>query len=89
MNEPTYVSTEENQELACGVYPNPGSRNIQIESPSENAVVRFYDLQGRLMTAKLFSFGTAINAESWPTGIYLWEIWHDNQKAASGKWVKE
>ncbi len=89
MNEPTYVNTEEKQELACGVYPNPGSGNVKIESTSENAVVRFYDLQGRLVTARLFSFGTTIDTESWPFGIYLWEIWQDNQKAASGKWVKE
>lgn len=89
MNEPTYVNTEEKQELTCGVYPNPGSGNVKIESHSENAVVRFYDLQGRLVTARLFSFGTTIDTESWPSGIYLWEIWQDNQKAASGKWVKE
>ena len=89
MNEPTYVGTEEKQELECGIYPNPGNGSIKVESPSEHAVVRFYDLQGKLMTARMFSFGTSINAESWPTGIYVWEIIHDNQKAASGKWVKK
>lgn len=89
MNEPTYVGTEEKQELTCGIYPNPGNESIKVESPSEHAVVRFYDLQGKLMTARMFSFGTSINAESWPTGIYVWEIIHDNQKAASGKWVKK
>ena len=89
MNEPTYVGTEEKQELACGIYPNPGNGSIKVESPSENAVVRFYDLQGKLMTARMFSFGTSIDTENWPTGIYVWEIIHDNQKAASGKWVKK
>ena len=80
---------EENQELTCGIYPNPGSTNVRIESPYENAVVRFYDLQGKLVKARLFSFSTDINAENWPSGIYVWEIWHDNQKTASGKWLKE
>ena len=89
MNEPTYVGTEEKQELECGIYPNPGNESIKVESPSENAVVRFYDLQGKLMTARMFSFGTSIDTENWPTGIYVWEIIHDNQKAASGKWVKK
>ena len=89
MNEPNYEGTEENQELTCGIYPNPGSTNVRIESPYENAVVRFYDLQGKLVKARLFSFSTDINAENWPSGIYVWEIWHDNQKTASGKWLKE
>jgi hypothetical protein len=41
------------------------------------------------MTARMFSFDTSIDTENWPTGIYVWEIIHDNQKAASGKWVKK
>ena len=89
MNEPTYEGAEENQELANNIYPNPGNGRVRIESPSENAVVRFYDLQGKLVEARLFSFSTDINTENWPTGIYVWEISHDNQQVASGKWVKE
>lgn len=89
MNEPTYVGTEENQDLACSVYPNPGNSSVRIEAQTEGAVVRFYDLQGRLIKAKMFDFQTNINAEDWPSGIYLWEIWHDNQKETSGKWIKE
>ena len=89
MNEPTYVGTEENTKQSSTVYPNPGKGSIRIEAQSESSVVRFYDLQGRLMKAKLFDFQTSIDAEDWPSGIYLWEIWHDNQKEASGKWVKE
>ena len=41
------------------------------------------------MKAKMFDFNTSIDAQNWPSGIYLWEVWHDNQKEASGKWVKE
>lgn len=88
-NEPTYVSTKENKDASSNVFPNPGSGSITVEAKTENAVIRFYDLQGRLVLAKMFDFQTNVSAEDWPSGMYLWEIWHDNQKAASGKWVKE
>ena len=88
-NEPPYVGTEEHEGLACCVYPNPGNGDVRVEAPTENTIVRFYDLQGKLMKAKMFDFNTSIEAENWPSGIYLWEIWHDNQKEACGKWIKE
>lgn len=88
-NKPTYLETEENAKQSFSIYPNPGTSCVNIKAQTEGAVVRFYDLQGKLMKAKMFDFNTSIDAENWPSGIYLWEIWHDNQKEASGKWVKE
>ena len=88
-NEPTYEETAENAKQTFSVYPNPGTSRVNIEAQTEGAVVRFYDLQGKLMKAKMFDFNTSIDAQNWPSGIYLWEVWHDNQKEASGKWVKE
>jgi hypothetical protein len=87
--EPVYMSANENGQAKCCVYPNPGKDNLMIEAPTEDAVIRFYNLQGQLMLARPFDFSAKINTESWPSGIYLWEIWHDNQKQASDKWVKE
>jgi hypothetical protein len=89
MNKPTYEDVVEKNGLLCGIYPNPGTNCVQIEAQTEGAVVRFYDLQGKLMKAKMFDFNTSIDADNWPSGIYLWEIWHDNQKEACGKWIKE
>ena len=89
MNKPTYEDVVEKNGLLCGIYPNPGTNCVQIEAQAEGAVVRFYDLQGKLMKAKMFDFNTSIDADNWPSGIYLWEIWHDNQKEACGKWIKE
>lgn len=88
-NEPTYEETAENAKQTFSVYPNPGTSRVHIEAQTEGAVVRFYDLQGKLMKAKMFDFNTSIDSENWPSGIYLWEIWHDNQKETSGKWIKE
>ena len=71
------------------VYPNPGRNKIKVESPNENSVIRICNLQGRVVLSKRFDFAAEINIESLPSGIYCWEIWHENQIEASGKWVKE
>ena len=60
-----------------------------IKAPVENSVIRFYDMQGRLLMAKPFDFSTTISTGDWSQGVYLWEIWNGTQKEASGKWVKE
>lgn len=88
-DEPNYMGTEERNGLSIAVFPNPGNNRMTVQAPIENAVVRFYNLQGQLMIARPFDFSTEINTEGWPVGIYLWEIWNDNQKEAAGKWVKE
>ena len=85
---PVYLSTEENLNEGGAVYPNPGKETAQITTTIENAVVRFYDLQGRLLLAKPFNFQTVINTGDWASGVYLWEIWNGAQKQAAGKWVK-
>lgn len=89
MNEPTYVSTEEHQSLKYSIYPNPSTGKLSALAPTEDAVIRLYNLQGQLVLARPFDFSAEINAEELPSGIYVWEIWHDSQKQAGGKWVKE
>ena len=86
---PTYNSVEEKDNYACKVYPNPGNGSVTVNAPFERSVIRFYDLQGRLVHAQLFDFQTNINTADWKPGVYLWEIRQDTQKAASGKWVKQ
>ena len=86
---PTYNSVEEKDNNACKVYPNPGSSSVTVSVPFERSVIRFYDLQGRLVHAQLFDFSTNVNTADWKSGIYLWEVWQDTQKVVSGKWVKQ
>ena len=88
-DKPVYMDANENSLSKCNIYPNPGSNDVKVEAPVEDAVIRFYNLQGQLILARLFDFNTEISAESWPSGMYLWEIWHDNNKEAAGKWVKK
>lgn len=88
-NKPNYMGEEENQHLSYGVYPNPGRDKLNVVAPKENSVIRIYNLQGKLIRVRPFDFATEINTEKLSSGIYLWEIWHNTQKQASGKWVKE
>lgn len=87
--EPEYMGASDNSQPQCSIYPNPGSGSLKVEAPVEDAVIRFYNLKGQLILARPFDFSTQISAENWPSGVYLWEIWHDNCKEANGKWVKE
>ncbi len=86
---PTYLDAEETEERPIAVFPNPGRDALTVTAPMENAVVRIYDLRGRLVLAKPFDFQTDIHTGDWATGIYLWEVWNGIGKAASGKWVKQ
>lgn len=86
---PTYLSSQENKVSGFSVFPNPGKDMNRVFASVENAVVRFFDLQGRLIIAKPFDFSTTVNTGDWAPGIYLWEIWNGTRKEASGKWVKE
>lgn len=89
MNKPIYMGEEENQHLSCGVYPNPGRHKLNVVAPIENSIIRIYNLQGQLIMVRPFDFATEISTEKLSSGVYLWEIWHNTQKQASGKWVKE
>lgn len=86
---PPYLSVDEGQSQEINVYPNPGKEELKIVAPIENAVIRFYDLQGRKVAVLPFDFTTTINTNEWVSGTYIWEIWHNTQKEARGKWIKE
>lgn len=86
---PSYMVVEGQGDAFCAVYPNPGREGMTVKAPVENAVVRLYDMQGRLLLAKPFDFQADINTATWAPGVYLWEIWNGPQKEASGKWVKQ
>ena len=86
---PIYLDTDENMKVVAVVYPNPGNSQLMIKAPVDAAVLRFYDLQGRLVCTQPFNFSTTIQTDGWTEGIYVWEIWDGFNKAASGKWIKK
>ena len=71
-------------------YPNPGRKTFNIQATLQNALVEIYDLNGRLVYKQVISDNnTPINAESWPSGAYVWKVISNGKEAESGKWVRE
>ena len=71
-------------------YPNPGNNILNIRTVLQNAWVEVYDVNGRLMHRQAITENvTTINAESWPSGTYIWKVISNGKLAESGKWIKK
>ena len=71
-------------------YPNPGTNILNIRTALPNAHVEIYNLTGKLIHNTEISHNvTSINAESWPSGIYICKVISNGKLAESGKWIKE
>ena len=71
-------------------YPNPGKDVLNIRTGLQNAWVEVYDMNGRLVHRQEITENvTAINAETWPAGIYVWKMISDGKEVENGKWIKE
>jgi hypothetical protein len=77
------------------VYPNPGKDVLNIRTALQNARVEIYDLTGKLVCKKEITENvTSINAESWPSGVYVWKVYTGVSTGSTalvetGKWIKE
>ena len=79
-------------------YPNPGKKVLNIRTGLKDARVEVYDMSGRMVHNQQITDNiTSINAESWPSGAYVWKV-YTNQVGPStgsgilvdsGKWMKE
>ena len=76
-------------------YPNPGGNTLYIRTALKNASLEVYDGLGRMVhSQEITDCNTAVNAEAWPAGIYVWKV-HTGASAGAktlaetGKWVKE
>ena len=104
-----FVGIEEAHDSGLKVaiaYPNPGKDVLNIRTGLQNARVEVYDLSGKLICNQEITENiTSINAESWPSGVYVWKV-YTNQAgpstlrwasgtagsgtlAETGKWIKE
>lgn len=71
-------------------YPNPGKDVLNIRTGLKDAYVEVYDLNGKLVcNQEITDNVTTINAESWPSGTYVWKVISNGKEAEMGKWVKE
>ena len=71
-------------------YPNPGNDVLNLCTGLQNARVEVYDMNGNLVhSQEVTEDVTAINAESWAKGVYVWKVISNGKEAETGKWVKE
>ena len=89
----TFVGIDEAHDNGLKVavaYPNPGNSTLNICTGLKNARAEVYDAIGRRVHAQeIIENETAINAEAWPSGIYVWKVYSNGKEAECGKWVKE
>ena len=71
-------------------YPNPGSATFNLYTGLSYARLEVYDATGCLIHGQeITESETAIDAEAWPSGIYVWKVFSGNKEAETGKWLKE
>jgi len=55
-----------------------------------NARVEVYDTNGRLIHSQAITEQvTAIDAEDWAEGVYVWKVYTGNKEVENGKWIKQ
>ena len=93
LSDETIVGIEEAHDAGFAVaivYPNPGKEVLNIRTALQNARIEIYDLTGKLVHKQEITENiTSINAESWPSGTYIWKVVSNNKEVETGKWVKE
>ena len=88
-----FLGTEEAHASGLKVavaYPNPGSATFNLYTGLSYARLEVYDATGCLIHGQeITESETAIDAEAWPSGIYVWKVFSGNKEAETGKWLKE
>lgn len=71
-------------------YPNPGRDELCFRSDLQEAELVIYDIYGNLIHKQVITDDiTSINAESWPSGTYVWKVVLNDKNMEMGKWIKE
>ena len=84
------VAEAENPVQYGECYPNPGTNVLNIRTVLQNAWVEVYDTNGRLIHSQALTENvTAIGAEDWVKGVYVWKVMANSKEAGCGKWIKE
>jgi len=86
------TGVEENESIIVKnalVFPNPGTNELKISCGWPNSVIKMYNLQGmEVINQQLQSVEPSINTSFLDNGKYIWNIYSNNKKIESGKWIK-
>lgn len=93
ISEETLVGIDEAHDAGFAVavaYPNPGNEMLNIRTGLKDARVEVYDMSGRMVHSQALTENvTAIDAEGWADGVYVWKVYTDNKVVENGKWIKQ
>ncbi len=93
LSDETIVGIEEAHDAGFAVavaYPNPGKDVLNIRTGLKDARVEVYDINGRMVYRQEITENvTAINADAWPAGLYVWKMISDGKEVENGKWIKK
>ncbi|WP_306641581.1 T9SS type A sorting domain-containing protein [Sanyastnella coralliicola] len=92
MMNSNFVYTDEHRlDPALGIYPNPGSDKLIIESPDSfngsDLLISIYNLQGQIVYESLLNRRTEIQVEEWDAGCYQIVV-HSTNFRLSKRWLK-
>lgn len=72
------------------VFPNPVTELLTVETNSSAiSEIIIYDLHSRCVLRRAISEKAQLNLESFPSGLYLWELRRNNKVIQKGKVIKE
>ena len=71
-------------------YPNPGKDELCFRSVLHEGELMIYDIYGNLIHKQEITDDiTLIDAESWPSGVYVWKVVANGKEVECGKWIKQ
>jgi hypothetical protein len=84
------MSVHEANKTSISLVPNPSSDIVRVVAANSNAVdhVNIFNIEGQLLKEIPKSQLTSINMESFPTGIYIFEIWNNDSNKTRIKFIK-
>jgi hypothetical protein len=72
------------------IYPNPSNALVNFQFGSkENLQLLIFDLLGKQVFSKEIQNSTQVNVETWPKGIYLYQLITKGVLRGSGKFIVE
>jgi len=86
--EDLMVGVETLSALTIDLHPNPTTGEVWLNVGEEQAILRVYDLSGKIVISQMLSRSSTIDLSEQPAGLYV--FWVVGEKGVwSGKVMKE
>lgn len=71
------------------LFPNPFHSSATLTINAEQAVLKIFDLPGKLLREEIIQRKSVINRQSLPNGIYYYHVISNNELISRGKFIVE